>query len=226
MKLLQYINELIKNNNKKILEKQNEITGNKTDLQTKNKENLVDAINEVFINVTNGKDLIASSISDKGVETSNEDTFEVMAQNISRIMTSNGNSNKISKSLLEDLIESCNDIDINEDLDIENFIQLIKKHMNLNKQVIDDTANFNGLFFEKNKIEELTSIQLKELSNTKNISLNSEDEFIYDKNSLTLSFDGITTSFTKENELILNNNIYEVPLVEENLIVTKREVIG
>lgn len=43
------------------------------------------AINEVFQNVDNGKTLIASAITDKGIATSNNDTFQVMADNISRI---------------------------------------------------------------------------------------------------------------------------------------------
>ena len=43
------------------------------------------AINEVFQDVDNGKTLIASAITDKGVATSNNDTFQVMADNISKI---------------------------------------------------------------------------------------------------------------------------------------------
>ena len=41
------------------------------------------AINEVFQSVSNGKNLIASAITDKGVATSNTDTFQTMADNIS-----------------------------------------------------------------------------------------------------------------------------------------------
>ena len=41
------------------------------------------AINEVFQDVDNGKTLIASAITDKGVTTSNTDTFQTMADNIS-----------------------------------------------------------------------------------------------------------------------------------------------
>ena len=43
------------------------------------------AINEVFQDVDNGKTLIASAITDKGIITSNNDTFQVMADNISKI---------------------------------------------------------------------------------------------------------------------------------------------
>lgn len=44
-------------------------------------------INETFQYVSNGKKLIASAITDKGIITSNEDTFEVMANNIKNIET-------------------------------------------------------------------------------------------------------------------------------------------
>ena len=43
------------------------------------------AINELFQNVSNGKELIASAITDKGVITSKTDTFQQMANNIRSI---------------------------------------------------------------------------------------------------------------------------------------------
>ena len=46
------------------------------------------AINEVFQDVDNGKTLIASAITDKGIATSNNDTFQVMADNILSISSS------------------------------------------------------------------------------------------------------------------------------------------
>ena len=42
-------------------------------------------IEEVFTNVSNGKNLIASAITDKGVATSSEDTFNTMSNNIKAI---------------------------------------------------------------------------------------------------------------------------------------------
>ena len=58
----------------------------KTDenLNTENK-NIVGAINELFQNVSNGKTLIATAITDKGIDTSSDDSFQVMADNISLI---------------------------------------------------------------------------------------------------------------------------------------------
>ena len=46
------------------------------------------AIAETFQSVSNGKTLIASAITDKGVSTSNNDTFQTMANNIKSISTS------------------------------------------------------------------------------------------------------------------------------------------
>ena len=54
------------------------------DLDTTNKL-LVPAINEVFQSVSDGKQLVASAITDKGVPTEEDATFQVMANNIKDI---------------------------------------------------------------------------------------------------------------------------------------------
>jgi predicted MPP superfamily phosphohydrolase len=48
-------------------------------------QDLKGAINEVFQNVSNGKQLIATAITDKGVNTSSDATFQTMANNIGKI---------------------------------------------------------------------------------------------------------------------------------------------
>lgn len=50
-------------------------------------KDLKGAINEVFQNVSNGKQLIATAITDKGVTTSSDSTFQTMATNIKNIQT-------------------------------------------------------------------------------------------------------------------------------------------
>lgn len=58
-----------------------------------NKENieeLQESLEKVFTSVSDGKELIASAITDKGVETDAKDTFATMAQNISDIQTGGG----------------------------------------------------------------------------------------------------------------------------------------
>ena len=60
------------------------------------------AINEVFQDVDNGKTLIASAITDKGVATSNNDTFQTMADNISKINSVITDANINSYNILKD----------------------------------------------------------------------------------------------------------------------------
>lgn len=53
-------------------------------------QNLKSAINEVFQSVSNGKALVASAITDKGVSTSSSDSFSTMATNIRSIPNQGG----------------------------------------------------------------------------------------------------------------------------------------
>lgn len=59
-------------------------------------QDLKGAINEVFQNVSNGKRLIASAITDKGVNTSDTATFQEMATNIGNISSTGGWSTQYS----------------------------------------------------------------------------------------------------------------------------------
>lgn len=77
--------------------------GDIDELETTSK-NLVGAINENFTYVSNGKVLIASAITDKGVETSSDATFETMANNINNI-PSGGNNNYLGLLELDKPIE-------------------------------------------------------------------------------------------------------------------------
>lgn len=63
-------------------------------LDTTNKT-IVGAINELFQNVSSGKELIATAITDKGVTTSSDDTFQTMADNIRLIEGSSSSSSNL-----------------------------------------------------------------------------------------------------------------------------------
>lgn len=76
------------NNSSQIKDIENEI-GSAT-LNT-SAQDLKGAINEVFLSVSNGKQLIATAITDKGVETSSDSTFQTMATNIKNISSANIN---------------------------------------------------------------------------------------------------------------------------------------
>lgn len=61
------------------------IDENCTDEQVPSAKAVHDKFQEVFQSVDNGKSLIASAITDKGIDTSKDDTFETMANNINSI---------------------------------------------------------------------------------------------------------------------------------------------
>lgn len=60
--------------------------GTLSNLLTTAKGNTVSAINELFTNVSNGKNTVAAAITDKGVSASGSDTFPVLAQKINQII--------------------------------------------------------------------------------------------------------------------------------------------
>lgn len=67
-----------------------EDVGDLDDLPTTDKSSLVAAVSETFTSVSNGKAIVASAITDKGVQTSSDATFSEMAQNIENIPTGGG----------------------------------------------------------------------------------------------------------------------------------------
>ena len=64
--------------------------GDLSNLPTTDKSSLVAAVSETFTNVSSGKALVASAITDKGVQTASDATFATMAQNIEDIPTGGG----------------------------------------------------------------------------------------------------------------------------------------
>lgn len=67
------------------LEKLDNGIGELEDLATEEKGTIVGAVNELFQSVGNGKAVVASAITEKGVQTNATDTFETMANNIANI---------------------------------------------------------------------------------------------------------------------------------------------
>lgn len=55
-------------------------------------ENVQDAIDVLFTSVSDGKELLASAITDKGVSTNKDDSFKTMSDNISKIQGSSGST--------------------------------------------------------------------------------------------------------------------------------------
>lgn len=94
--------------------------GNIGDLQTENKDNIVNAINEVFQSANNGKELIANAI---GSPLSSEDTFNAMSDKINVI------KNNIRNILVK------RDMVIAEDISINDIIHLIDDNMTFSRVV-------------------------------------------------------------------------------------------
>lgn len=67
--------------------------GDVTTLKTTAKDNLVKAVNECFQSASDGKAIVASAITGKGVETDSDATFSTMANNISAIQVGIDTSN-------------------------------------------------------------------------------------------------------------------------------------
>lgn len=74
-----YVNKKVKAVDDKI--------GNPSTLNTTDKSSVVGAVNELFTSVSNGKSKVASAITDKGVSTSADATFDTMEANIRAIQT-------------------------------------------------------------------------------------------------------------------------------------------
>ena len=133
--------------------------GNLENLQTINKDSLVQAINEVFTSASNGKKLIAQAITGKGVETNESDTFSTMAKNISDIPSTSG------ESITTDEI---------------NFLKAIKKKTKLSYLFYDypdseiegmfDTSNVTNMGSMFSNCTNLINIPLLDTSNVTNMS--------------------------------------------------------
>ena len=67
---------------KEYVDNVDEKIGDLTSLSTTNKTSVVEALNETFQSVSNGKAAVASAITDKGVTTASDATFATMAGNI------------------------------------------------------------------------------------------------------------------------------------------------
>lgn len=61
--------------------------GTKSNLLTTNKTNIVSAVNELFTNVSDGKNVIATAITDKGQSATGSDTFNQLATKIIQIQS-------------------------------------------------------------------------------------------------------------------------------------------
>lgn len=122
--------------------------GDKKILKTTDKSNIVGAVNELFTNVSNGKELIASAITDKGISTSENETFDSLATKISRL--------KSGKQWLVD-----NGIFYGIDSDFISYGNLLNTNgclcakSNNNKYLLLNNVNNKSIHIFNNKFQEI-----------------------------------------------------------------------
>ena len=179
--------------------------GNLENLQTINKDSLVQAINEVFTSASNGKKLIAQAITGKGVKTSESDTFSTMAKNISDIPSTSGESittDEINflkaikkKTKLSYLFYYYPDSEIEGMFDTSNITDMgsmFSNCANLTTIPLLDTSNVTNMGYMFNFCTNLTTIPLLDTSNVTNMSY----MFNFCKNLTTIRFNPNTNNIS------------------------------
>ena len=150
-------------------------------------------LNEVFQSVSNGKSLIASAITDKGITTAADATFQIMATNIGKISSGSGQS--ISNVLYT---KSCsNNI----------FRVLSKTKLSENPTVSNISLYINDTLFP---ITEFTKINDYEFHLSGDFSALSENDSVVISTNSGLYFDSNITSYNVL-AVILTNPIFELP---------------
>lgn len=139
-----------------------------TEILSTSAQDLKGAINELFQSVSNGKTLVASAITDKGVNTSSNDSFSTMATNISNISSSGGGSTIINMSdktvhfSIDDFYRALSDITINADtytsiFDNTTFSTLKSLHDTYGATIICNCYNYGYNGSNEYKIENVTT---------------------------------------------------------------------
>lgn len=162
-----------------------------TDEQIPTAKVVNDKLSEVFQNVDNGKSLIASAITDKGVNTSKDDTFSTMAENIKLIVS--GSDITLIHNAMEELGYNYTDLTYTN---IEKTAELIKKYFIL-KSTTQSTTYLVNANEDLNFDSGLTDAEMQDFGSVINP--------MYTKTSLVLT----------KNE---TNNLYISPLINTNLV--------
>ena len=150
-------------------------------------------LNEVFQSVSNGKSLIASAITDKGITTAADATFQVMATNIGKI--SSGSDQSISNVLYA---KSCN----------SNIFKVLSKiKLSENPTVSNISLYINDTLFP---ITEFTKINDYEFHLSGDFSALSENDSVVISTNSGLYFDSNITSYNVL-AVVLANPIFELP---------------
>ena len=157
-----------------------------------NGETVETRLNEVFQSVSNGKSLIASAITDKGITTAADATFQVMATNIGKISSGSGQS--ISNVLYT---KSCS----------SNIFRVLSKiKLSENPTVSNISLYINDTLFP---ITEFTKINDYEFHLSGDFSALSENDSVVISTNSGLYFDRNIASYNVL-AVILTNPIFEL----------------
>lgn len=166
--------------NNKIVDLSNHL-GNLEGLPTQNKLDIVSAISELFQYVSNGKSLVASAVTDKGIITSINDTFTIIASNILKIQTGENIEDKI---ILVDALNDKLDTDINYNMNLLEIAKIIKqvkltivkKSFKINSIInyTDYSISSNISFMSTNSLPMLKNISIDTIMDYSKINLRSD----------------------------------------------------
>jgi DNA repair exonuclease SbcCD nuclease subunit len=129
--------------------------GKLTDLDTTEKSSIVGAINEVFQSASNGKSLIATAITGKGVSASNTDTFEQLANKIRQIEGQGTTPTPSIFSITNNLSNCTNNNSASEIEENTSYIATITPSTNyeiINISVVMDSVDITSSVVNNNSI--------------------------------------------------------------------------
>lgn len=114
--------------------------GDLLSLQTNNKNNLVEAVNELFQEVDSGKTLVANAIDDEAIDKNS--TFAAMGEAVSNLKSQSNNDAELYRIL------SSKDIDINENYNIDDLMFLLER-AKISVNDIKQVAGYQSMFVLK-----------------------------------------------------------------------------
>ena len=154
----------------------NELIGDLNTLNTDDKSDIVSAINEIYLDTSAGKELIANTITSKGVTTDADATYQVLANNINEL------PDYVIKQLVSNVTTSGTDVLAgrrfvnNQGLSEDGTIQTYTGPVVIDPSSSDQTINVSGLYVDSDitvSAVELEDITIKPTTQSQTVVHNS-----------------------------------------------------
>ena len=193
--------------------------------------NVEGALTELFQFVSNGKILIASAITDMGVNTSNTDTFEVMANNIRMI---SGSSGEITTYTITNNLTNCTTNNNNESvLSNSSYSAIITAnngYTNLSITVtmgeIDITSNVvRGNIINIPNVTENISITARATQSSTEVVIDESLEILTSFNYINMTEGGYKVLYVKLSKQPTSNVVVNISSSSSNLSLSKSSLI-